>query len=167
MIAFGGSILDTARQLRDMGARRIFVFSTFGLFTSGLKQFDEAYEAGWFDRILTTNLVYQTDELKKRPWYFSVNMDRYIAALIDSLNRGETLQELSRPAGRIKADGRAVQAECRRARPRFARCGRRFPRTVKIPEKPVPDRHEASSFFPVLRSLLLREISLHNMRVFK
>lgn len=102
MIASGGSMLDTARQLREMGAKRVFIFSTFGLFTSGLKKFDEAYQAGWFDRIFTTNLVYQKDELKERPWYFSVNMDRYIAALIDTLNRGETIQELSKPAGRIK-----------------------------------------------------------------
>ena len=95
-------MLDTARQLKSMGARRVFVFSTFGLFTSGLKKFDEAFEKGWFDRIFTTNLIYQTEELKQKPWYFSVNMDRYIAALIDTINRGETLQELSKPAGRIK-----------------------------------------------------------------
>ena len=102
MIASGGSMLDTARQLKSMGARRVFVFSTFGLFTSGLKKFDEAFEKGWFDRIFTTNLIYQTEELKQKPWYFSVNMDRYIAALIDTINRGETLQELSKPAGRIR-----------------------------------------------------------------
>ena len=102
MIASGGSMLDTARQLKDMGAGRVFIFSTFGLFTGGLGKFDAAYEQGWFDRIFTTNLVYQRPELKERPWYFSVNMDRYIAALIDTLNRGETLQELIKPAQRIK-----------------------------------------------------------------
>ena len=102
MIASGGSMLDTSRQLKEMGARRVFVFSTFGLFTGGLKKFDEAFEAGWFDRIFTTNLVYQKEELKQKPWYFSVNMDRYIAALIDTLNRGGTLENLSAPAGRIR-----------------------------------------------------------------
>ena len=102
MIASGGSMLDTARQLKEMGAKRVFVFSTFGLFTSGLKKFDEAYEAGWFERVFTTNLVYQGNGLKERPWYFSVNMDRYIAALIDTLNRGGSIQELIKPAGRIR-----------------------------------------------------------------
>jgi len=102
MIASGGSMLDTARQLRDMGAKRVFVFSTFGLFTSGLKKFDEAFEKGWFTRLFTTNLVHQKEELKARPWYFSVTMDRYIAALIHTLNRGETIENLTRPAGRIK-----------------------------------------------------------------
>ena len=102
MIASGGSILDTARQLKDKGARRVFVFSTFGLFTSGFDKFDKAFGEGWFDRIFTTNLVYQKPELKQRDWYFSVNMDHYIAALVDTLNRGESIQRLTRPANRIK-----------------------------------------------------------------
>lgn len=102
MIASGGSMLDTGRQLKDMGAKRVFVFSTFGLFTGGLSKFDKAYADGWFDRIFTTNLVYQKPELKEREWYFSVNMDRYIAALIDTANRGESLNDLLKPAGRIR-----------------------------------------------------------------
>ena len=102
MIASGGSILDTGRQLKDMGAKRVFVFSTFGLFTSGLDKFDKAYADGWFDRIFTTNLVHQKPELKERAWYCSVNMDRYIAALIDTMNRSETLNDLLKPAERIR-----------------------------------------------------------------
>ncbi|MBR0217844.1 MAG: ribose-phosphate pyrophosphokinase [Clostridia bacterium] len=102
MIASGGSMLDTARQLKDMGARRVFVFSTFGLFTSGLDKFDKAYAEGGFDRIFTTNLVYQKPELKERPWYFSVNMDLYIAALIDTVNKGNTVRNLTEPAGKIR-----------------------------------------------------------------
>ena len=102
MIASGGSMLDAGRQLKDMGAKRVFIFSTFGLFTSGLDKFDKAYEDGWFDRIFTTNLVWQKPELKERKWYFSVTMDRYIAALIDTANRGETLNDLLKPAGRIR-----------------------------------------------------------------
>ena len=102
MIASGGSMLDTGRQLKNMGAKRVFVFSTFGLFTGGLDKFDKAYADGWFDRIFTTNLVYQKPELKEREWYFSVNMDRYIAALIDTANRSETLNDLLKPAGRIR-----------------------------------------------------------------
>ena len=102
MIASGGSMLDTCRQLKEMGAGRVFVFSTFGLFTSGLEKFDQAYAAGWFDRIFTTNLVYQKPELLEREYYFSVKMGRYIAALIDTLNKGSTLQELTRPAARVR-----------------------------------------------------------------
>ena len=102
MIASGGSMLDTARQLKGMGAGRVFIFSTFGLFTGGLEKFDEAYGNGWFDRIYTTNLIYQKPELLAREYYSSVGMERYIAALIDTLNRGETLQELTKPALRIR-----------------------------------------------------------------
>ncbi len=102
MIASGGSMLDTARQLKDMGAGRVFVFSTFGLFTSGLDKFDKAYANGGFDRIFTTNLVYQKEELLERPWYFSVNMNRYIAALINAINSGETLYRLTKPEDKIR-----------------------------------------------------------------
>ena len=101
MIASGGSMLDTARQLKSMGAKRVFVFSTFGLFTSGLEKFDKAYEAGWFDRIFTTNLVYQKPGLKERSWYFSVNMDRYIATIIDTVNKGNSPHDLIKPGREI------------------------------------------------------------------
>ena len=102
MIASGGSMLDTARQLKDMGAKRVFIFSTFGLFTGGLEKFDKAYANGGFDRIFTTNLVYQRPELIEREWYYSVKMDRYIAALIDTVNRGDTIFELTKPGNRIR-----------------------------------------------------------------
>ncbi len=102
MIASGGSMLDTARQLKEMGANRVFIFTTFGLFASGLAKFDKAFADGWFDRLFTTNLVYQTPELLEREYYFSVTMDRYIAALIDTLNRGESIQDLVKPASRIQ-----------------------------------------------------------------
>lgn len=102
MIASGGSMVDTATKLKSMGAKRVFVFSTFGLFTHGFKKFDEAYSKGMFDRIFTTNLIYQKSELLEKPWYFSVGLNRYIAAIIDTLNKGNSLEELIRPAKRIK-----------------------------------------------------------------
>lgn len=102
MIASGGSILDVSRQLKDRGAARVFLFATFGLFSNGLEKIDRAYEAGEFDRIFTTNLVYQSPEILNRPYYFSVNMNRYIAAIIDTMNRGGSLEELMKPAGRIR-----------------------------------------------------------------
>ncbi|MCR4714117.1 MAG: ribose-phosphate pyrophosphokinase [Treponemataceae bacterium] len=103
MIASGGSMVDTASKLKSMGAKRVFVFASFGLFTHGFEKFDEAYSKGLFDRIFTTNLIYQKPELLEKPWYFSVGMNRYIAAIIDTLNKGNSLEELIRPAKRIKA----------------------------------------------------------------
>ncbi len=102
MIASGGSILDTSRQLKSMGARRVFLFSTFGLFTAGLELFDRAYSQNVFDRIFTTNLIWQRPDLLEKEWYSSVNMERYIAALIDTINRGDSLSQLTRPADRIR-----------------------------------------------------------------
>jgi len=102
MIASGGSILDVARQLKARGARRVFLFSTFGLFTSGMDKFDQAYAEGCFDRVFTTDLVYQSPELLKREYYFSVGMARYVAALIDTLHHSGSLTELVKPEKRIR-----------------------------------------------------------------
>ena len=102
MIASGGSMLDVARQLKDRGARRVFLFATFGLFTGGMDKFDQAYAEGCFDRLFTTDLVYQKPELLEKEYYFSIGMARYIAALIDRMHRGDSLMELVKPERRIR-----------------------------------------------------------------
>ena len=101
MISSGGSMLDVCEQLKEKGARRIFVFATFGLFCNGLEKFDEAYEKGIFTKIFTTNLVYAKDELKAREWYQSVNMCKYVAYIIDTLNHDDTISNLLNPVTRI------------------------------------------------------------------
>ena len=101
MIASGGSMLDVARQLKARGARRVFVFATFGLFSSGMDKFDKAYAEGRFDRIFTSDMVYQRPDLLAREYYFSVGMGRYIAALIDTLHEGGSLAEMVKPEKRI------------------------------------------------------------------
>ena len=101
MISSGDSMLDVAKQLKERGAGRIFVFSTFGLFTSGLGRFDEAFEQGLISRICTTNTVYQTPELLSRDWYVSCDMSKYIALLIDTLNHDGSISKLLEPYERI------------------------------------------------------------------
>ncbi len=102
MISSGDSMLDIAVKLKEKGARRIFIFSTFGLFVEGLEKFDEYYEKGLIDKVFTTNLIYQTPELLKRDWYCSVNMSKYIAYLIDTLNHDNSISKLLNPIDRIK-----------------------------------------------------------------
>ena len=75
--------------------------TTFGLFTGGLKKFDEYYENGIIDRVLTTNLIYQTPELLSKPYYINVDMSKYIALIIDNLNHDASLSDLLNPTGRI------------------------------------------------------------------
>ena len=101
MISSGDSMLDTARELKQRKARKVFICTTFGLFTNGLKKFDEYYENGIIDRVLTTNLVYQTPELLSRPYYIDVDMSKYIALIIDNLNHDSSLSELLNPTKRI------------------------------------------------------------------
>ncbi len=101
MISSGESMLDVAKELKSRKARKVFVCSTFGLFTNGLQKFDEYYANGLIDRVLTTNLVYQTPELLARPYYINVDMSKYIALIIDNLNHDASLSELLNPTGRI------------------------------------------------------------------
>ena len=101
MISSGDSMLEVAKELKARKARRIFVFSTFGLFTSGLDKFDQAYEEGVIAKVLTTNLIYQTPELLKRPYYINCDMSKYIAYIIDTLNHDSSISDLLNPLDRI------------------------------------------------------------------
>lgn len=101
MISSGGSMIDTATELKRRKARRVFVVSTFGLFTNGLEAFDKAVETGIIDRVLTTNLIYQTPELLSRPYYLSVDMSKYIALIIDTLNHDSSISYLLDPIQKI------------------------------------------------------------------
>ena len=102
MISSGDSILDVAKQLKSRNAKRIFAAATFGLFTNGLDKFDEAYESGLIDGVLTTNLIYQTPELLSRPYYINCDMSKYIAYIIDTLNHDSSISDLLNPYDRIQ-----------------------------------------------------------------
>ncbi|MBR5407976.1 MAG: ribose-phosphate pyrophosphokinase [Lachnospiraceae bacterium] len=101
MISSGESVLDVARQLKKRKANRIFIAATFGLFTKGLKVFDEAYEEGVINKVLTTNLVYQMPELLNKPYYVNCDMSKYIAYIIDTLNHDTSISDLLNPFERI------------------------------------------------------------------
>ena len=102
MISSGESMLDVAAELKRRKARRVFVAATFGLFTNGLAKFDEAYEKGLIDKVLTTNLTYQTPELLSKEYYINCDMSKYIALIIDTLNHDKSVSKLLDPAGRIQ-----------------------------------------------------------------
>lgn len=101
MISSGESMLDVAKELKKRKARRVFVASTFGLFTNGLAEFDRYYEEGLISKVLTTNVIYQTPELLKRPYYVSVDLSKYIALLIDSINHDHSISDLLDPYEKI------------------------------------------------------------------
>ena len=110
MIATGESTLDIAEQLKEKGARRVFIFATFGLFTAGCDKIDAAYEKGLLDKIFTTNLNYRPQSIIDRPWYAEVNMCKYVSYIIDTLNSDSSISDLLNPVGRIHALVDRVQA---------------------------------------------------------
>ena len=101
MISSGESMLDVARQIKERGAKRVFVCVTFGLFTDGLKKFDEYYEKGYIDKVVTTNLNYRTPELLSRPYYVEATMTKFLAAIIDCINHDVSTEHVNDPTERI------------------------------------------------------------------
>ena len=101
MLSSGDSILEVAGALKKRNARRVFICETFGLFTDGIEKFDKAYAEGKFDKIITTNLIYQKPELKDRPWYVCCGMSKYLAYLIDTLNHDSSISDLLDPREKI------------------------------------------------------------------
>ena len=102
MISSGESMIDVATELKKRKANRIFVVSTFGLFTNGLERFDKAVEDGTIYKVVTTNLTYQTPELLSRPYYINCDMSKYIAYIIDTLNHDSSISDLLNPYDRIQ-----------------------------------------------------------------
>lgn len=103
MISSGESIIEVAKKLKELKAKRIFVCTSFGLFCNGFAEFDKAYEEGMIDTVFTTNLTYRPAELLARPWYHEVDMSKYIALITDTLNSDLTLSTLVDPNDRIQA----------------------------------------------------------------
>lgn len=103
MISSGESMLEVAKKLKELGAKRIFIFSAFGLFCEGLESFDKSFAEGNITKVFTTNLVYRTPELLQRDWYCEVDMSKYLSYIIDTLNHDMSVSKLLNPADRIYA----------------------------------------------------------------
>ncbi len=102
MISSGESVIDVCGKLKERGARRIFVFASFGLFVNGLEVFDEAYTNGLIDKVFTTNLIYAHPGLETCEWYCSVDMAKYVSLLINTLNHDHTISDLLNPVSKIQ-----------------------------------------------------------------
>ncbi|MBS6396508.1 MAG: ribose-phosphate pyrophosphokinase [Clostridiales bacterium] len=101
MISSGESMLDVARQIKERGARRVFICATFGLFTEGFEKFDEYYQKGYFSHVVTTNLNYRTPELLSRPYYVEASMTKFLAAIIDCINHDVSTEHVNDPTRKI------------------------------------------------------------------
>ncbi len=102
MISSGESMLEVAAELKARKAKRVFCATTFGLFTNGFEKFDQAHKDGIIDKVLTTNLIYQPEELLEKPWYINVDISKYIALIIDTINHDACISTLLTPVDRIQ-----------------------------------------------------------------
>lgn len=101
MISSGESMLDVAKQIKAKGAKRVFVCCTFGLFTDGFEKFDEYYENGYIEKVITTNLTYRRPELLEKPYYLTADMTKYIARIMDTLNHDVSIEKVSNNTTKI------------------------------------------------------------------
>lgn len=101
MISSGESMLDVAQKMKDRGAERVFVCTTFGLFTDGFEKFDEFYANGYIDRVITTNLTYLPAEAYEKPYFVVADMSKFIALIIDSFNHDITMSSVLNPTDKI------------------------------------------------------------------
>ncbi|MDO4620186.1 MAG: ribose-phosphate pyrophosphokinase [Lachnospiraceae bacterium] len=111
MISSGGSMLDVCKQMKERGAKRVFICTTFGLFTDGFAKFDEYYEKGLFTKLITTNLCYRPQELLDKPYYETANMYKYIASIINTLNHDQSADKVRSTTSKITKMLFRVEAE--------------------------------------------------------
>jgi ribose-phosphate pyrophosphokinase len=102
MIASGHTMMEVSAELKRRGAAKVIVCATFGLFSNGLTEIDEAYEKGYFDSIYTTNLVYCPQELQEKPYYINVDLSAYISLIIDTLNHDTSVNTILDATKRIQ-----------------------------------------------------------------
>lgn len=103
IISSGESMLDIAKELKARKAKRMFAYATYPIFTKGLAKFDEAYEKGLIHGVFGTNLTYRTPELLKRPWFKEVDVSKYLAYFIASINHDTSISNVIDPHEKIKA----------------------------------------------------------------
>ena len=103
MISSGESMLDVAKKLKERGAGRVFVCTTFGLFTEGFDKFDDYYEKGYINKVITTNLTYLPSVVNEKPYFVTADMSKFLALIIDSLNHDVTIGNVLNPTDRIHA----------------------------------------------------------------
>ncbi len=102
MISSGESMIDTARQLKSMNAKHVFICTTFGLFTNGFDAFDKAFADEVFDKVITTNLCYRPPELLTKPYYLEADMSKFLASIIDFLNHDLSIEPVTTPTEKIR-----------------------------------------------------------------
>lgn len=113
MIDSGGSILDTAKQLKELGAEKVYLMTTFAFFSRGIEKFNEYYNCGYFDKVYSTNLVYVPEEIRNQPWFELVDCSYNIANIINELNHGRSIGELIKGRDDVLRKVREIRGEKR------------------------------------------------------
>lgn len=94
MIASGGSMLDVAKQIKERGAKKVYLIATFAMFTNGLELFENAYKEKLFDKLYSTNLTYVNPEALKHKWFKQIDCSLFASEIIDTLNKSGSITKV-------------------------------------------------------------------------
>ena len=94
MIDSGESVVDIINQTVKYHPAKTYVCATFAFFSKGVEKFDKLYEEGRLTKLYTTNLSYVPDEIRNRPWFCEVDLSRFCAKIISTLNHDESISPL-------------------------------------------------------------------------
>ncbi len=109
IIASGETILDVVYRVKELGANKVFVAATFGLFTDGVEKYNEAYQNSIIDSVFITNATFRNDLVKNAPWYKEVDLTKYIAFYIYCVYTGKSISNILDPHEKIQ---KLFQKEC-------------------------------------------------------
>jgi len=103
MIASGDSVIEVAAELKARGAIDVTVIVTFGLFNAGMERFDKAHADGIINDVYCTNLSFVPKTAENSKWLHVVDLTKFLALIINALNKDESLSSYFDSKERIKA----------------------------------------------------------------
>lgn len=87
MISSGSSMFDVIDELKNRGIGKVYLMTTYALFTKGIDKFKEYYEQGKFDGLYTTNLSYIPEEFKQEEWLHVCDCSELVSDIIFNIHR--------------------------------------------------------------------------------
>ncbi|PKM61928.1 MAG: phosphoribosylpyrophosphate synthetase [Firmicutes bacterium HGW-Firmicutes-21] len=102
MIASGESVIDIIHEIAKQKVSDVYVATTFAFFTEGVEKFDKLHEEGKLTKLYSTNLSYIPDEIKSRPWFVETDLSKFMAKIVNTLSRDESISPLLDCTSRIR-----------------------------------------------------------------
>ncbi|MCL2576094.1 MAG: ribose-phosphate pyrophosphokinase [Defluviitaleaceae bacterium] len=102
MIGTGESMVEIVQELKKRNAGKIFIATTFAMFTKGCGTFQKLHDEGLLTRLYSTNLTYVPPEIIGTKWFHHVDMSPFAAEIIHCLNTNSSIEPIMDATARLK-----------------------------------------------------------------